>query len=163
VPRPELTPEEIVAILRTSVPDLRAITDPLSDAQLDYAASDDDWSIRYIVAHLHSSEDVLGTQMMRIIAEDKPAWKRLSPREFIRKTDYPDWDVSRALEAIDDHRTKLLSVVEPLPQAGWTRVAVVTDAPGKVVDHTLRFYGNWLADHERGHLDQIREIVANLP
>ena len=158
--RPELTPDEILAILRSSVAQLRSITGGLSETQLDHTATPEDWSIRYIVAHLHSSEDVLGGQMMRIVAEDKPSWRRLSPREHIRKTDYAEWDVDRALDAMDEHRAALLSAIEPLPADAWNRTASVTDAPGKVVDHTLQYYGNCLAEHERGHRDQIRAIVS---
>ena len=160
MPRQELSPEEILDILHTSLPELRSVTGRLSEAQLDSTASDDNWSIRYIVAHLHSCEVVLGGQMIRIVSEDRPSWRRLSPREYIRKTDFPDWDVARALDDIDEHRQGVLAAVEPLQADGWTRVAVVTEAPGKLVDRTLRFYGDWLAGHEREHLVQIRQIAA---
>jgi len=59
-----------------------------------------------------------------------------------------------------EHRRQLLNVVDPLPPEAWQRTARVTDLPGKIVDHTLRFFGSWLADYERGHLEQIRGIVT---
>ncbi len=160
MPRPELTPDEILGILGTTMPDLRQIANSMTNAQLDRVARPDDWSIRYIIGHLHASEDVLGTQMMRIVAEDRPRWRRLSPREHHLKTDYGTWPVDKELDAMDEHRRQLLSALEPLPADGWTRIAVVTDAPGRIVEHTVRFYGNWLADHERGHIEQIRELVT---
>jgi DinB superfamily len=84
----------------------------------------------------------------------------LSPREYIRRTDFPEWEFSAALDAFRAHREQILDVLRPLPKEAWLRTALVTDAPGKVVDHTLRFYGNWLASHEREHIDQIRDITA---
>jgi len=162
MPRPELTPIEIVEILSTSMSDLRSLTNGLTDAQTDLKTTDSDWSIRYLVAHLRSAEDVLGGQMMRIVAEDHPAWRRLSPREYIRRTDYPTWTVEKALAAMSEHRKRLLAVIEPLPPQTWLRTALVTDRPGRVVDHSLRYYGNWLAGHEREHLIQIEEMASEL-
>ena len=160
MPRPELTPAEIMAILPATADQIADIASGLSSEELNAQPTPGDWSINYILAHLRSSEVVLGGQMMRIVAEDHPSWKRLSPREYIRRTDFPGWQFEPALEAFRAHRAQLLDVLTPLPEQGWLRTALVTDSPGKVVDHTLRFYGNWLADHERGHVDQIREIAA---
>jgi len=76
MPRPEPAPEEIIYILHTSIATLRSMTNGLGEADLDWTASADDWSIRYVVAHLRAAEDVLGGQMMRIVEEDRPSWRR---------------------------------------------------------------------------------------
>jgi hypothetical protein len=160
--RPELTPSEIVDILRTSTDRLRLMTGGLSDAQTDETTAESAWSIRYILAHLRAADDVLGDQMMRIVAEDRPSWRRLSPRTYMRRTDYPSWPVPRALAALGEHRQRLLDVLEPLPHEAWQRTALVTDHPGKVIDHTLRYYGDWLAGHEREHLAQIESMAVTV-
>jgi uncharacterized damage-inducible protein DinB len=152
-------PHEIIDILRTTVERLRRATATLSEDDLAAEPVPGEWSVGYIIAHLRAAEDVLGDQMIRIVREDQPAWRHLSPREYMRRTDYANWPVGPALDELAQHRARLLTDLEPLPAGAWQRTARVTDAPGKVVDHTLRFYGDWLAAHEREHLAQISEVV----
>ena len=85
----------------------------------------------------------------------------MSPRAWIRKTDYPEWEFAAAFAAFTEQRAELLLHLEPLPPGDWDRIATVTE-PGKTVERSVRFYGDWLAAHERVHWDQIEEIMAAL-
>jgi hypothetical protein len=98
--------------------------------------------------------------MLRILAEDRPAWRRLSPRTWMRKTDYLDWDFAPAFAAFRQERADLLKVLDATPRKAWTRVAVVTDPNKQVVERSVRFYGDWMAAHEVEHLAQIEATVA---
>ena len=109
-----LTIDEIMAILPETPRRIRAVADALTPAQLAAAPEADAWSIGEILAHLRASQDVLGRSILRILAEEKPAWRRLSPRTYMRKTDYPNWEFSLALEAFTTQRAELLDVVASL-------------------------------------------------
>jgi hypothetical protein len=149
-----------MAILPATVPWLTELTAALTPAQL-RAAPPDEWSISDVFAHLRACQDVLGGYMLRIIREDRPAWRAMSPRTYMRKTDYPDWEFASALEAFARSRTDLIEVLGPLPHEAWQRTATVKVPPNKIFDYSVEYYGDWLAAHERTHLKQIRELAMS--
>jgi hypothetical protein len=113
-----------------------------------------------VLAHLRACSDVLGGSLLRIVAEDTPTWKGMNPRAWIKKTDYPEWEFQRAFKAFEKQRAELLAVLEPLPLEGWVRTAIVTGMLGETYERTARYYGDWLAGHERAHLKGLPRIIA---
>jgi DinB superfamily len=103
---------------------------------------------------------VIGECMLRIVRQDQPSWRRLSPRTYIRRTDYPDWDFAPALQAFTEQRRELLSVLTPLPPEVWDRTAAVKISPTEVRARSLLFHGEWLARHEAEHLPQIAALAG---
>jgi hypothetical protein len=155
-----LTVEEIMVILPETPRRLAALTDGLTPTELRASPGPDAWSVGYVLAHLRACHDVLGGNILRIVAEDTPTWKRESPRSWIRKTDYPEWEFAPAFTAFKEQRTELLKVLEPLPSDGWGRFAMVTERGGEAEERTVLYYGNWLAEHERAHWEHLEGIVA---
>ena len=155
-----LTVDEIMAILPETPRRIAAVTDGLTPTELRAAPEPDAWSINDVLAHLRACHDVLGGNILRIVAEDAPTWRRLSPRTWIGKTDYPEWEFAPAFTAFREQRTELLKVLEPLPPEGWDRFAMVTERDGKIEARTALYYGDWLAEHERQHWAHLEEIVA---
>ena len=43
-----------------------------------------------VLAHLRACADVWGNYIRTIIAEDRPQFRAVSPRTWIKQTDYPD-------------------------------------------------------------------------
>lgn len=160
MPRSLLTVDEIMAILPATVPRIAHLRDRLTDEQLAAAPEPGEWSATVLLAHLRAAQDVLGTNILRIVREDRPAWKRLSPRQRQRTSGYNDWAFGPAFEAFERGRAELLAVLAPLPPGDWERVAVVTVAPGRSLEQTARFFGDWLAGHEREHLEQLERAVG---
>ena len=108
MPPEPLTVDEIMAILPETPRRIAALTKGLSPTQLRGAPEPDAWSVNDVLAHLRACHDVLGGAMVRIATEDHPAWRRVSPRSWIRKTDYPTWDFAAALTAFRERRAELL-------------------------------------------------------
>lgn len=158
----ELTVGEVMAILPETPRRIARLTEGLAPTQLRASPGPDAWSVNDVLAHLRACHDVLGGNMLRILAEDRPAWRRLSPRAWMRKTDYPAWDFGPAFEAFTRQRIELLRVLEPLPPDAWERTATVTERPGETRERSVLFYGDWLAAHERVHWEQIATIVATV-
>ena len=117
-----LTVDEIMAILPETPRRIAALTDGLTPTELRAAPEPDAWSVNDVLAHLRACHDVLGGSILRIVAEDAPTWRRLSPRTWIGKTDYPEWEFAPAFTAFKEQRTELLKVLEPLPPEGWDRI-----------------------------------------
>jgi hypothetical protein len=155
-----LTVDEIMAILPETPRRIAAVTDGLKPAELRASPAPDAWSLNDVLAHLRACHDVLGGSILRIVAEDAPRWRRLSPRTWIGKTDYPKWEFAPALTAFTEQRTELLHVLEPLPPEAWDRFAMVTERDGVIEARTIGYYGDWLAEHERQHWAHIEEIVT---
>ncbi len=160
--KPVLPVDEILDILRTSVPRIAALTDGVAPARLHASPGPDVWSVNDLLAHLRASHDVLGGSILRILREDAPSWRRLSPRAWMRRTDYPRWAFGPAFAAFKAQRADLLEVIAPLSPEVWARAARVTEPTGEARDRTAQFYGDWLAAHEREHLEQMAEVLAEL-
>ena len=154
-----LTVREILAILPETPRLIATLTAGLKPTQLHASPTPDAWSISDVLAHLRACHDVLGGSILRILAEDAPSWRRMSPRTWIKKTDYLEWEFAPALDAFDKQRAELLAVVGPLSPAAWERTATVTEPVGKIFKRSARFYGDWMAGHERVHWQQIRTLV----
>lgn len=162
MPAPLLTVDEIMAILPATVPRVAELLDGLTEAQLATAPEPGEWSATILFAHLRAAQDVLGANIRRIIDEDRPAWKRLSPRAWQRTSGYDEWAFGDAFEAFSNSRAQLLAVLAPLGPDAWERVAVVTVAPNRSIEQTARFFGDWLARHEREHLTQLERTIEQV-
>ncbi len=157
-----LTVDEIMAILPATPRRIAGATENLEPAQLHASPGPDAWSINDILAHLRACHDVLGGNILRILAEDSPTWRAMNPRTWMTKTDYPDWTFATAFEAFRTQRAALLAVVEPLPPEGWERTARVTGLVGGVGLRSALYYGDWMAGHERSHVRLIGRLVVAL-
>ena len=161
MPRQELTVDEVMAILHETPRRIAEPTSGLSPAELRTAPGPDAWSITDVLAHLRACHDVLGGNIVRIITEDHPAWKRLSPRAYMRKTDYPTWAFEPAFAAFREQREGLLAVLDSQPADVWRRTATVSEF-GSSFERSALFFGDWLAGHEREHWTQIKEVATRM-
>ena len=145
-----------MAILPATVPRLRTLTDGLSPDQLRAPPEPDSWSVNDVLAHLRACNDVLGGAARRIIAEDHPSWRATAraPGSGSRAT--ARLGLPRRVRGLRRGREALLEVLAPLSDEAWQRTASVTVPPGKVYERGVQYHGDWLAEHERGH-------VAGLP
>ena len=159
--RVDLTVDEIMTILPVTPERIAELTAGLTPAQLLTPPEPEAWSINDILAHLRASHDVLGGNILRILAEDHPAWKRLSPPAWMRKSDYTTWAFEPACGAFRKQREDLLAVIEPLPADAWQRTATVNEF-GSNVERSALFFGDWLAGHEQVHLTQIEATATAL-
>jgi hypothetical protein len=156
-----LDSEEILGILTTTVPRLEELTHGVPETRL-YVVTAYGWSVNDQLAHLRACHDVLGANMLRIVREDHPAWKGMSPRTWQKQTDYFEWKFGPAFEAFRAQRAELVEVIEPLPPEAWERTATVTVPPKQVFEYSTRYYGDWMAAHELGHLKHIGRILTEL-
>ena len=162
VAKRQLGVDEIMAILPETPRRIAGATAGVRASRLRDAPAPGAWSVNDIFAHLRACHDVLGGSILRIVTEDHPAWKGINPRVWIKKTDYLDWEFAPAFERFTTQRRELLGVLEPLPADGWERTATVTGMVGDSYERTARYYGDWLARHERAHWRHIEAIVAAL-
>jgi hypothetical protein len=158
----ETTPtiDRILVDLAEQPKTIAALTAGLPRARLHRAPSRDEWSINDVLAHLRSCSDMWGKYIAKIIAEDHPKIRAMNPRQWIKRTNYPELEFAPSLRAFRKQRAELLALLRPLPKAAWSRSATVTGA-GRPLETTVLDYARRLADHERIHVKQIQRIVTS--
>jgi len=144
------TPKEIARIAR-GVSDLRLHRQPAADA----------WSARDIVAHLRACAEVWGRSIERMVREDQPTMRYVSPRGWIKRTDYLEQSFRDSLRLFSETQAGLVAMLSDLDAAGWSRRATFTGTTlGR--DATVLGYAQRMADHEQVHLNQLRRTLGKV-
>ena len=154
-----MTIEQILTALAEGPPRIAEHTIGLTKAQLHAPPSPGEWSANEVLAHLRSCADVWGDCIATILHQDKPTIRAVNPRTWIERTDYLEQGFRSSLQAFTAQWTALLRVLEPLSPEAWSRSATITGA-GKVLARTVYSYADWMAEHERPHLKQIRRMAS---
>lgn len=151
--------EPVLAQLRATPLRLAALAEGLSEAALTSAPEPEAWSARDVVAHLRACADVWGGAVARILAEDRPAIRAVSPRRWIDGTDYAEQPCLPSLQAFSAQRAALLALLEPLTPDQWARTAEVTGA-GRPLQPSVLSYLQRTATHERSHVRQVERLLS---
>ncbi len=151
--------EEILEALAETPRRLASMTSDLEHARLHTKADADAWSANDILAHLRSCADVWGKSIQAMITQDNPTLRYVSPRTWIRKTDYPHQDFQVSFQVFAGQRDDLLALLKPLALEGWSRAATFTGTT-RGRDQTVFSYARRIALHERDHLEQLEGVVG---
>jgi len=153
--------EQILTSLAETPRRLASITSGLETARLHVKLDTDSWSANDILAHLRSCADVWGKSILTMIAQDNLTLRYVSPRTWIRKTDYPAQEFRKSLQAFAKQRNDLLTTLKPLTIEGWSRAATFTGTV-KGRQQTVFSYARRIAEHETQHLDQIESVLTGM-
>ena len=119
------------------------------------------WSAQEIVAHLRACAEVWGRSIDRMLAEDHPTIRYVSPRGWIRKTDYLRQTFRENLKAFSAQREVLMTTLTPLTANGWRRGATFTGTTSGR-EGTVLIYASRIAEHEVRHLDQLSRTLKSV-
>lgn len=159
--RPKASEIRAVLTLLSETPrQIARIARGLSERQLHRQPEAEAWSAQEIVAHLRACAEVWGRSIERMLAEDDPAIRYVSPRGWIRKTDYLEQAFRDTLKGFSERRAELVTTLATLPPSAWTRGATFT---GTTLGRggTVFSYATRIVDHEVRHLDQLRRTVKS--
>jgi hypothetical protein len=153
--------EQIRTLLAETPQRITVLTRDLEQAQLHMQIFPEQgaWSIHAILAHLRACADVWGKSILAMLAEDQPILKYVSPRAWIRKTDYLEQGFHASFQAFAQQRAALHASLSPLAIADWSRTAIFTGTV-KGRNQTVFSYALRIVDHERQHLEQIENIAS---
>lgn len=161
MPPERLSIEEILSRLQAGPARIASLTQGLTEAQLHAAPSAGEWSANDVLAHLRACNDVWGGYIQRIVTEDRPTLRIISPRNYIRRTNYLELDFAPSLEVFTNDRTDLMALLKSLPANAWLRTCIATGA-GRPNDRSVHGQADTLARHDRAHLRQIEAAVRAL-
>jgi len=155
------SPDEIASILsllaETSTR-INSATTGVDHSRLHYKSEENPWSVNDILAHLRACADVWGKSIQEMIARDHPTLRYISPRTWVRRTDYPDQDFEASLQVFTHQRADLLQTLRSLEAEEWSRGATFTGTT-RGREHTVMSYAQRLAQHENEHCKQILELM----
>jgi hypothetical protein len=152
--------EKLLGLLSTTPQRLAACSTGIDPSRLSFKSEQEPWSANDILAHLRACADVWGKSMLAMITQDHPTLRYVSPRTWIRKTNYIEQEFLVSLQAFSKKRDELLSVLKALRADDWLRGATFT-ATTKGREQTVLTYAQRMTHHENEHCDQIEVLLRN--
>lgn len=153
------TPADSIARLRGTELDLVALLSGLDTKQLRKRPADDEWSALQILCHLADAEMVYGVRIRLILTVERPwisaydqdAWAdRFVEVEQDSKETVNRWRITR------DANLRVLAALQP---QDWERAGMHAERG----EESVALIAQHLADHDRGHLAQLRRVLATTP
>ena len=129
-------------------------TKGLPASRLTLRTGGEPWSVNDILAHLRASADVREKFIHIMLDQDHPTVRYISPRSYIRKTNYPDLAFHESFQAYQKQRNELLKMLGNLSIKDWSRAAVIKERTETVFSYT-----RYLTEHESAHCEQIEKLV----
>ena len=151
--------DQALALLAENPPRIAELTAGLTPVQLRETPGPDEWSANDVLAHVRCCADVWGRVIRTMIDEDEPTIRAVSPRGWVKRTNYRDLEFAPSLCAFVAQRDSLLALLNPLAPRDWSRAATVRGA-GKAQTWTVLSYAERLASHEHHHLEQFARIAT---
>jgi hypothetical protein len=137
---------------------LTTLSRGLDEARLRARPEGEDWSVQDILAHLRACAVVWGGSIEKMLTQPHPTLRYVSPRGFMRQTDYAALPFSVSLPAYAAQRRALLKLLQPLAPADWARGATFTGTT-KGREQIVLSYAQRLVSHEAEHLAQIEMML----
>jgi uncharacterized protein YukE len=118
----------------------------------------DSWSLQEILSHLRACADVWGNSIERMLKEDSPTLRYVSPRSVMKKPKYALPSFDESFKEFKDQRARLLSVLKSLANKAWQRQGTFTGTTrGK--HQTVYSYAKRIAEHEHHHYPQLNQTI----
>jgi len=152
-----ITPDEIekyLGLLSNTSRRIMKATQGFDDLRLQYKIDKKAWSVNDILAHLRSCADVWGGSIEAMLAQVTPTLPYRHPRQWIKKTNYPDLMFQESFQAFLMQQNNLLNVLNNLSIEDWSRAAIIKHREHTVFSETRR-----MALHEDIHCQQIEELL----
>ena len=136
---------------------LHRVSHILDNSQLQHKPDKKSWSASEVLAHLRACADVWGNTIEAMLTQDTPTLKHVSPRTYMRKTDYLQQNFHESLAAFTQQRSQLLARLEGGETADWSRAAIIKER-----QHTVFSQARRMALHEITHCEQLEHRVDRL-
>jgi len=148
--------ENILRMLAETPERILASSQDLSEEVLTVRPDPSSWSPNEVLIHLRACVDVWEKEIDAMLTQETPTLRYISPRTWIRKTDYPKLLFGHSFEIFGKQRKALLMKLKILDLGDWSRGAIIKERKQTVYSHSLR-----MANHESDHCDQIEAILNN--
>jgi hypothetical protein len=154
-------PATLVRSLAETTARVETVARRLTAAQLGVSPVPGGWSPNDILWHIRATADVYGEDITRIMNEDQPCWRHVSPRARMKKARYDQLPFAESFAAFARQRTDLLAMLGSVAPEAWQRIALVRVRESeRRLTLQERVWG--MANHEEIHCVQMEEADAVL-
>ena len=147
---------ELLDLLATAPARIATATQAATDAEVNFRSAAEPWSVNDILAHLRACQDVRSKLVQEMLTRDHPTIRYVSPRTYIRKTNYPELPFRDSLGAFAADREAFVQSLRSLEPEHWQRGA---DLRGRRFETVLNC-AEYLVAHEAVHLEQIDALLG---
>ena len=151
--------DELLRALADTPRHVDALTRDLRDDRLQRRPGPEAWPANEILAHLRACADVWGGSIAKMIEQDHPTSRYVSPRTYIRKTSYATLPFRQSLAAFRAQRDDLVRTLTALDLAGWARGATFTGTT-RGREATILGYVRRLVAHEHEHREHLAATLT---
>jgi hypothetical protein len=154
-------PAELLRSLGESLARVEAVGSRLTAERLVAPPAPGAWSPNEVLWHIRASADVYDEHVRRILDEDAPTWRHVSPRARMKKSRYDLLPFAESAEAFARQRTELIALLGSIAAQSWRRFALVRveKREWRLTLHE-RVWG--LANHEEVHGAQLEDAATAL-
>lgn len=154
----QIQEKETLAMLAETLDYIETLVSGIDPSALYTKPSVDAWSMNEILAHLRACSDVWEKSITRMLNEDNPTMRYVSPRTHMKKTNYAQQAFHDSLEIFQGQRNMLLAVLKVLSIDEWLRRGTFTGTTrGK--HQTVYSYARRIAEHEHHHFSQMSRVL----
>ena len=147
-----------LTILEATPRRIASAVEGFENARLHFKLDESVWSANDILAHLRACADVWSKSMTSMIEQDHPTLRYVSPRMWIKKTDYLTLEFHPLLLIFTAQRSDLVTWLKALSPEQWARGATFTGTTqGR--NHNVFTYMRRMAQHELVHCEEIEALL----
>lgn len=153
---PSADPGSSLERLRTTARDLVSLVSGADVAALRREPAAGEWSAAVVVAHLADAELAWGMRLRLVVTDDRPVLTPWDEEAWAERFGELDDDVRDTLQRWRSLRDSNLRLLDSLVEGEWERSGVHPQRGVLSVTALVKSQ----ADHDRNHLDQIRQALA---
>lgn len=118
----------------------------MTDEELDWRPSPDEWTPREVIHHLGDSEMTSAIRLRRLLVEDNPTIDGYDEAAFARRLTL-DRPLDASLDAMRAARRTSAELLDRLSGSDWLRAGTHTESGRYSVEDWLRLYAAHAHDH----------------
>jgi rubrerythrin len=151
------TPEEIQAILAATPDQVASVILHVDESVLSRKPTPEEWSVKELIGHLIETDALFVWRVETILSEpDMPDIDyATAPWKLHEGKGYEEMSPRELVQRLQDSHARSLASVTDLTAEQWCRRGAMLDASRSLVD-----LGTWVANHDLGHIAQIRRLCA---
>lgn len=152
----ERTPDEVIAALAAFPDELERMTADQSDEALMRPARDGGWGVVEVLPHLRDWEEIYLHRIQMILEHERPELPAHDDDLWAIERDYRGQDPRFTVNHFREMRAQSVELLTQAPPEAWERTGWHTVHN----EITLLWLVNGMCNHDREHLEQIRDALA---
>ena len=152
----QLRPKEIIEILESIPDEVEAATTNVDLAVLHQKPSPDEWCVAEIIGHMLETDLLFVTRTQALLtAQGTELPRPMPPWKLHEGKGYETMQSAELITQLRAARKQSLDLVRAMTPADWQRKGTSFGSKISMLD-----LATWLANHDRGHLAQIKRLCT---